>query len=419
MTTPSTGTTSPARTTSASPISTSSTATSSTAPPAPRRRAILGARATSAVSSRRARPAAASSRAFPPASISETTAAAAHSWSARAPAIAIRAIASTPTSRFASDRATLQVEGDEDERRAQSEHEVAGLRHSRQVQDRPGAIATKQAAAIRRRVKAPTRSSRWGCAPPGERGRGRRRRRSGRAGRAPGSGRARRPRERRPRAARAGARGRRARRRRPAACPRKPSTSLPALPVSTRSSASPRLSGSDPELRLSDQLGEDAAGAERDERAEGRILDDAREQLGAAVDHRLDEHRQPDPLDGGRDVGLGGEVERDPAALGLVRAGNAALDDDREARARGRRRARPRALSSIRSGTSGMPYAPSSVRTCGAVSHASLEDSSTDATSACAAGRSIPSRSGVPPAGRRSQSARSAACASARAADSG
>ena len=47
----------------------------------------------------------------------------------------------------------------------------------------------------------------------------------------------------------------------------------------------------DPELRLTDQLGEDAAGAKRDERAEDRILDDTGEELGAAADERLDEHR--------------------------------------------------------------------------------------------------------------------------------
>ena len=39
----------------------------------------------------------------------------------------------------------------------------------------------------------------------------------------------------------------------------------------------------EPELRLADQLGEHAAGPEGDERAEDRILDDAGEQLGAAV----------------------------------------------------------------------------------------------------------------------------------------
>ena len=66
-----------------------------------------------------------------------------------------------------------------------------------------------------------------------------------------------------------------------------------------------------------------------------------------------------------------------------------------------------------------MPYASSSVRTCGGVSQASLEDASTDATSCSAVVRSMPSSSGKTPAGRRSHSARAAACPSARAADSG
>ena len=50
------------------------------------------------------------------------------------------------------------------------------------------------------------------------------------------------------------------------------------------------------------------------------ILDDAREELDAARDHRLDDHRPADPLGGGSH-GFGvGEVERDAAELGLVRA---------------------------------------------------------------------------------------------------
>src|SRR5580765_1952729 len=46
----------------------------------------------------------------------------------------------------------------------------------------------------------------------------------------------------------------------------------------------------DAELSLADQLGEHAAGAEGDERAEHRILDDPGEQLGATAYHRLHEH---------------------------------------------------------------------------------------------------------------------------------
>ena len=85
------------------------------------------------------------------------------------------------------------------------------------------------------------------------------------------------------------------------------------------------------ELRRADQLGEHAAGAERDERAEHRVLDGAGEQLRAAAHHRLDEQRCADPLCGRAHLRLVGEIERDPAGLRLVRAGGRALHDDREA----------------------------------------------------------------------------------------
>ena len=77
----------------------------------------------------------------------------------------------------------------------------------------------------------------------------------------------------------------------------------------------------EPEARVADQLREHAAGPEGDERPEDRILDDAREQLGAAADVRLDEHRRADPLDGRAHLLLVPEIERDAAVLGLVRAG--------------------------------------------------------------------------------------------------
>ena len=51
----------------------------------------------------------------------------------------------------------------------------------------------------------------------------------------------------------------------------------------------------DADLGVADDLGEHAAGPERDERPEHRVLDDAGEQLGAAADHRLDQRRQADP----------------------------------------------------------------------------------------------------------------------------
>ena len=79
----------------------------------------------------------------------------------------------------------------------------------------------------------------------------------------------------------------------------------------------------DPERRLADQLGEDAARPERDERAEDRVLDDAGEELGAARDHRLDDDRRADALGRLAHGLLVGEVERDAAGLGLVRPGDA------------------------------------------------------------------------------------------------
>ena len=92
---PSTGTTSPARTTISSPASTCSTGTCSSSSSATRC-ASLGARATSAVSSRRARLDAASSSAAPPENMSPTIAPASSSSNAREPTIATSAIVSTP-----------------------------------------------------------------------------------------------------------------------------------------------------------------------------------------------------------------------------------------------------------------------------------------------------------------------------------
>ena len=87
----------------------------------------------------------------------------------------------------------------------------------------------------------------------------------------------------------------------------------------------------EPEAGLVDQLREHAARAEGDERAEDRVLDDPGEQLDAARDHRLHEHRPADARGGGANGVLVGQVERDAAGLGLVGAGLGGLDDDREA----------------------------------------------------------------------------------------
>ncbi len=107
---PSVGITSPARTSRRSPMRTRSTSIRSTDSPVIRF-AAFGARSTSSVSSRRARLCATSSSAFPPASIIAITAPARYSPSANAPAIARRAIASTPTSPRISERPTETVSG--------------------------------------------------------------------------------------------------------------------------------------------------------------------------------------------------------------------------------------------------------------------------------------------------------------------
>ena len=100
------------------------------------------------------------------------------------------------------------------------------------------------------------------------------------------------------------------------------------------------------EPRRADQLGVHAARAERDERPEHRILDRAREQLDAARDVLLDEHRAADGLAGAPHRGLVAQVDVNAARLGLVRSGGGRLDDDREpelgggCHCRARRRAR-------------------------------------------------------------------------------
>ena len=127
----------------------------------------------------------------------------------------------------------------------------------------------------------------------------------------------------------------------------------------------------DPKLGRADQLGVDAARPEGDQRPEDGILDEAGQQLDAAGDHRLDDDREADALDGGTDLGLVAQVEGDAARLRLVRAGLGGLDDDREAEL-GRRRPRPRRRSRpARSGTSGKPKLSSSSRTSSGVSQPS------------------------------------------------
>src|SRR5918994_6762552 len=66
----------------------------------------------------------------------------------------------------------------------------------------------------------------------------------------------------------------------------------------------------DTELGLSDQLREDAPRPEGDERAEDRILDDPREELGAALEHQLDDDRQADATGRLTNVVFAAEAER-------------------------------------------------------------------------------------------------------------
>ena len=113
--------------------------------------------------------------------------------------------------------------------------------------------------------------------------------------------------------------------------PRNPATSLPALPERDELVRVDVRERREPEVGVADQLGHHSAGPEGDERAEDRVLRDAREQLDAALDLRLHDHGAADALGRGAD-GLGvGEVERDAARLRLVRAGQGGLDDDGEA----------------------------------------------------------------------------------------
>ena len=110
----------------------------------------------------------------------------------------------------------------------------------------------------------------------------------------------------------------------------------------------------DPQARFADELGEDAARPERDERAEDRVLQEPGEQLGAAAEHRLHDDREADPFCGRADRRLVLEVERDAAGLGLVRAAAADLTTA------GKPSSAPPAAaasasSATRSGTSGRP----------------------------------------------------------------
>ena len=136
-TAPSTGTSSPARTSTTSPTASRPTGTSSQPSP-PRRWAMLGIRSSSAVSSRRARRDAIASSALPPESISAITAPARYWPIASAPAIAIRAIASTPTRPRARVRDDRHGQRDQHHGDGRRPDRVARRRRPEQVQRAAG-----------------------------------------------------------------------------------------------------------------------------------------------------------------------------------------------------------------------------------------------------------------------------------------
>lgn len=127
---PSTGTTSPAPTSSRSPTTTSSTVTTTT-PPGVRRRAALGARSTSSDSSRSARLLARASSSCPLASISAIMAPASGSCTTSAPTRASRAMTSTLGRRRRTATAVRQVD-------SASPRHVATI-HSTSANRRPSA----------------------------------------------------------------------------------------------------------------------------------------------------------------------------------------------------------------------------------------------------------------------------------------
>ena len=155
---------------------------------------------------------------------------------------------------------------------------------------------------------------------------------------------------------RAGAGRRPAPPRRQAARPRKPATSRPALPVGDELLGVDVRQRREPELRLADQLGEDAARAERDERAEDRVLDDAGEQLGAAArSYGCTSTGPPIRSAAARTASSSARSRATPPRLGLVRARGGGLHDRREAELAGRGDRLLGGRRATRSGTSGMP----------------------------------------------------------------
>ena len=176
----------------------------------------------------------------------------------------------------------------------------------------------------------------------------------------------------------------------------------------------------DPKAGVADQLREDAARAEGDERAEDRILDEAREQLGPAAQQSAARSR------GSRSARR--RRERPPRPRGRAR--------HRRSRSCARRRAadlttagKPSSAaaataasgpSATRSGTSGRPKACEQLARLGGLEPGVVRSARARARRrARRRRRRLRRATGIEPSGRRSHSARSATRPSARAADSG
>ena len=175
----------------------------------------------------------------------------------------------------------------------------------------------------------------------------------------------------------------------------------------------------DPEPGLADELGEHAAGAEGDERAEDRVLDDPREELGAPSTIGWTRTGAPMRSTAARTASSSARSSASPPTSVLWAPGERGLHDDRETElASGRRRPPRRCLRSAR-GRAECRTPEAALASPPARATRRRRARAQPRRCACAAWRSMPSSVGTVPCGRRSQSARSAARPSARAADSG
>ena len=174
----------------------------------------------------------------------------------------------------------------------------------------------------------------------------------------------------------------------------------------------------DPERRLADQLGEDAARPEGDERAEDGVLDDAGEQLGAALQHRLDDHGRPIRSAAARTPPRRRDRARSPPSSVLCAPGAAVFTTTGKPSSSAARRGLVRSRGERAPARAG-PVGEQELALSAGSSQASSAPVERRGDDRLGALRSIPSGAGTVPCGRRSHSARSAARPSARAADSG